>query len=369
MYVGSHSESKYVQTEDHALRQEKFSTSVDENDTIPNYGDMDDDHFHHMMQAQDRKFYQSFSDPVFLFDGLCDSQVIEKCDLAVFRSESNEDLGKEGTQSASKLPVWRDEDSKFLDSDLEEVFSESEFEDEAVLAISDRGMKISKALTNRVDIFLSDDDQVKSFIEKLEEEEYLTASEGDDSDSDYSDAEEDILDSDNEDLLSTHNSDYGRSVVSQIQSENNDDFLEQCCHLIAMTQPEEDDQSIIADILKNSPKMTYVEEMTSHKYKSMEDTCESDMSQVSLRNLSMMQFNEATNSDENNHAILEAKVVCDSSRFTANSVKMSNDQRIDRSVAKVKTLLDVQEGQLTESLDVPSQCSAVSACVGSLVVT
>ena len=27
--------------------------------------------------------------------------------------------------------------------------------------------------------------------------------------------------------------------------------------------------------------------------------------------------------------------------------------------------LQVQEGQLTESLDVPSQCSAVSACVGS----
>ena len=364
MYVGSHSESKYVQTEDHALRQEEFSTSVDENDTIPKgYGDMDDDHFHHMMQAQDRKFIQPFSDPVFLFHDLCDSLVEEKCDLAVFRSESNEDLGKEGIQSASKLPVWRDDNSKFLDSYLEEVFSESEFEDERVLAISDRGMKISKALTNRVDAFLSDDDQVRSFIENLEEEEYLTASEGDDSDSDYTDAEEDILDSDNEDSLSTHNSSYGRSVVSQIQAENNDDFLEQCCHLIAMTQPEEDDQSIIADILKNSPKMAYVEECVHNQ--SMEDTHESDMPQVSLRSLSMMQFNEATNSDENNHAILEAKVVCDSSRFTANSVKMPDDLRIDRAVAKVNTLLDVQEDQLTESLDVPSQCSAVSACVGS----
>ena len=40
-------------------------------------------------------------------------------------------------------------------------------------------MKISKALTNRVDTFLSDDDQVRRFIEDLEEEEYLTASEGD----------------------------------------------------------------------------------------------------------------------------------------------------------------------------------------------
>ena len=97
----------------------------------------------------------------------------------------------------------------------------------------------------------------------------------------------------------------------------------------------------------------------------MEDIRESDMPQVSLRSLSMMQFNEATNSDENNHATVEAKVVCDSSRFTANSVKMPNDLRIDRSVAKVKNLLDVQEDQLAESLDVPSQCSAVSACVGS----
>ena len=80
MYIGSHSESKYVQTEDHALKQEEFSTSVDENDTVPNYGDMDDDHFHHMMQAQDRKFYQPSSDPVFLFNDLCDSQVDDKCD-------------------------------------------------------------------------------------------------------------------------------------------------------------------------------------------------------------------------------------------------------------------------------------------------
>ena len=196
----------------------------------------------------------------------------------------------------------------------------------------------------------------------LQEEEYLTASEGDDSDDDYTDAGEDILDSDNEDSLSTDNLSYGRSVVSQIQAENDDDFLAECCHLIAMTQPEEDDQSIIADIFKNSPRMACVEECA---HQSMEDIRESDMPQVSLGNLSMMQFNEATNSDVENHAILEAKVACDSSRFTANSVKMSNDLRIDRSVAKVKSLLDVQEDQLAESLDVPSQCSAVSACVGS----
>ena len=30
LYMGNHSQSKYVQTEDHTLRQEEFSTSVDE---------------------------------------------------------------------------------------------------------------------------------------------------------------------------------------------------------------------------------------------------------------------------------------------------------------------------------------------------
>ena len=66
----------------------------------------------------------------------------------------------------------------------------------------------------------------------------------------------------------------------------------------------------------------------------------------------MMQFDKATNSDVENHAI-KALVVCDSSRFTANSVKISDDQRIDGLVTEVKSPLDVQESQLTESLDVP----------------
>ena len=44
---------------------------------------------------------------------------------------------------------------------------------------------------------------------------------------------------------------------------------------------------------------------------------------------------------------------------------MPDDLRMDRLVAEVKALPDVQEDQLAESLDVPSQCSAVSACVGS----
>ena len=105
------------------------------------------------MQAQDRNFYQTFSDPVFLFNDTCNSQVYEKCNLAVFSSGSTKDLDEECIQSTSKLPVWNEDNSSLLDSDLEVIFSESEFEDEEVLALSDRGIKISKALTNRVDSF------------------------------------------------------------------------------------------------------------------------------------------------------------------------------------------------------------------------
>ena len=138
MYVESHSTLNHVQTKvpkDHTLRQEEFSISVDEDDFSTRYSEMDDDHFHYMMEAQDRKFYSTFSDPVFNFNDLCDFQVYEKCDLAVFSSGSNKDLGKERIQSTSKLPVWKEDNSKFLDSDLEDIFSESEFEDEEVLAL------------------------------------------------------------------------------------------------------------------------------------------------------------------------------------------------------------------------------------------
>ena len=371
MYVESHSNLKHVQTKDlkdHTLKQEEFSTSVDEDDFSTRYGEMSDDQFHYMMEAQDRKFYSTFSDSVFNFNDLCDSQVHEKCDLAVFSSGSNKDLGKERIQSTSKLPVWKDDNSKFLDSDLEEIFSESEFEDEEVLALSDRGMKISKALTNRVDAFLSDENQVISFIESLEDEEYFTADEEDDSDVDFLDAEK-SLDSDNEDLQDlpySESSDYGSSVVSQIQAENDDEFFKEVCHLIAMTQPEEDDQSIVADILRNMPKMA-CGEVTSQN--SMEDRREPVVPQDLLTNLSMMQTYEATYSDVENHATQVAQVVCDSSCITANSVKMPEElckpcQKVTDAQPDVKNL-QVQEGQLTESLDVPSQCSAVSACVGS----
>ena len=254
MYIESHSESKGVQTEDHTLKQEEFSTSVDEDDLLNMYGEMDDEKFHYIMQAQDRKFDQTFSDPVFLLNDTCNSQVYEKCDLAVFSSGSTKDLDEECIQSISKLPVWNEDNSKFFDSDLEEIFSELEFEDEEVLVLSDRGMKMSKALTNRVDAFLSDEDQVKSFIEDLMEEEYFTADEDDDSDVEFFDAEE-SLDNDNEELLY----DYGSTMVSQIEADNDDDFLVECCHLIAITQPEEDDQGIVAD--KMCPKMDDVEEL------------------------------------------------------------------------------------------------------------
>ena len=206
-----------------------LSTSVDEDDSINMYGEMDDERFYYIMQAKDRKFCQTFSDPVFLFNDTCDSQVYEKCDLAVFSSGSTKDLDEECVQNTSKLPVLNEDNSKLLDSDLEEIFSRSEFEDEEVLALSDRGMKISKALTNRVDAFLSDEDQVRHFIEDLEEEEYFTADEDDDSDVELFDAKE-SPDSDNEELL--YDSDYGSTMVSQIHADNDDDFLVECCLLI-----------------------------------------------------------------------------------------------------------------------------------------
>ena len=37
-----------------------------------------------------------------------------------------------------------------------------------------------------------------------------------------------------------YDSDYGSTMVSQIQAHIDDDFLVECCHLIAMTQPEDD---------------------------------------------------------------------------------------------------------------------------------
>ena len=113
-------------------------------------------------------------------------------------------------------------------------------------------------MTNRADAFLSDENQVISFIKSLEDEEYFTADEEDNSDVDFFDAER-SLDSGNEDLqdlpYSDSNSGYGSSVVSQIQAENDNEFFKEVCHLIAMTQPDEDDQSIVADILRNMPKM------------------------------------------------------------------------------------------------------------------
>ena len=43
-------------------------------------------------------------------------------------------------------------------------------------------------------------------------------------------------------------------MVSQIQADNDDTFLVECCYLIAMTQPEEHDQGIVADIYQDVPK-------------------------------------------------------------------------------------------------------------------
>ena len=64
-----------------------------------------------------------------------------------------------------------------------------------------------------------------------------------------------------------------------------------------MTQLEEDDQSIIADIYKNSTRMASVKKLCTHK--PMEDIHEPEVSQVLLRSLFLNQLNEATNSNYN----------------------------------------------------------------------
>ena len=116
-----------------------------------------------------------------------------------------------------------------LHSDLEEIFSESEFEDEEVLALSDRGMKMNKALTNRVDAFLSYEDQVRCFIENLEEEEYSTAEEDGDSDVKFFDAKE-SLESDNEEMSQAAH-DWGVLVTRSCQiKSHNQQFL--CSHIL-----------------------------------------------------------------------------------------------------------------------------------------
>ena len=46
-------------------------------------------------------------------------------------------------------------------------------------------------------------------------------------------------------LITVSEEDYGSSIISQVQADNEDAvFQMKCCHLIAMTQPEKDDQSI-----------------------------------------------------------------------------------------------------------------------------
>ena len=112
-------------------------------------------------------------------------------------------------------------------------------------------------------------------------------------DGDYYDVESSLEDT-NEDLLSCSHSEYGDCIVGQIQAKNEEEFLNKCCHLIAMTQPEGDNKKIVANIYMRSPKLINVEEV--YTQTPMEDIHKPEMSFVLLANLSMMHdFAETTN--------------------------------------------------------------------------
>ena len=54
---------------------------------------MNDEDFHHMMAAQDKKFFNTFSDQVFLFNEL-DTSYTDTCSMALLGRTSGEHEGR-----------------------------------------------------------------------------------------------------------------------------------------------------------------------------------------------------------------------------------------------------------------------------------
>ena len=103
---------------------------------------MSDEEFHDMMETQNFGFYETFSDQIFLFNDLYQPRLIEKCNVAILDPRLIEGQVEEGFQRTSRLSEQNEVSNSEI---LDEVFSDSEFEDEEILAISDVGLKISKA--------------------------------------------------------------------------------------------------------------------------------------------------------------------------------------------------------------------------------
>ena len=329
---------------------------------------MSDEEFHDMMETQNFGFYETFSDQIFLFNDLYQPRLIEKCNIAILDPRLIEGQVEEGFQRTSRLSEQIEVSNSEI---LDEVFSDSEFEDEEILAISDVGLKISKALANRVSNFISDDNQVKRFIMELENEEF------EESDSEYWDTES-TLDSDDEYMLAMESYEPIVDEIARIEGQDKDAFIEKCCLLVAMMQPDEVDTSIIRDMLKmkNRAIEPNREENTSQFSFTMEDRRKPETSRVLLEDLSMRVNNETTESDVEYHVAKTLDATCDPSRIASsqNSFKMANDQRMkelvghrDLNSTLPKAQSDVQEVQLNEPLNAnPSQRSALnSACVGS----
>ena len=75
----THPNSNNVQIEDSCSKQNNFSDSVEDEDYLATiYGNMSDEEFHNMMEAQNYEFYDTFYDQIFLFNDLYQPRVVEK---------------------------------------------------------------------------------------------------------------------------------------------------------------------------------------------------------------------------------------------------------------------------------------------------
>ena len=225
------------------------------------------------------KTKETFSNQIFLFNDLHQPKVVEKCNLAIPDPKLPQGQIEEGFQRTSRLS---DQIVVSNSKNLNEYFSDSEFEDEEILAISSKELKISKGLANLANRVsnLSDNDQVKRFIRGLKSEEF------DESDSEYCDAES-TLDSNDEYTLAMEPI---VNEVARMEAQDKDALIEKCSLFIVMEQPEEVDESIIRDILKidydraNEP--SWEEKGTQFSF-TMEDIRKPETSRVLLEDLSV----------------------------------------------------------------------------------
>lgn len=84
----THPNCNNVQIEDSCSKQNNFSDSVEDEDYFATiYGNMSDEEFHDMMDAQNYEFYDTFYDQIFLFNDLYQPRVVEEKRLSYVRAK------------------------------------------------------------------------------------------------------------------------------------------------------------------------------------------------------------------------------------------------------------------------------------------